>query len=771
MLHCEHDHLLKWNERRLKDLGRKDPMVIAEWRSPLAELLAVRNVAYLAEVTGCKVVIAHVSQPEVLREIAAARARGARIFAETCVQYLHLTTEDLKRQAGFLKFTPPPRDPEIVEGMWDMVRQGNVHLVSSDHCPFPHEEKAGDDIWEVPFGIPGVETTLRLMLTAVPERVRDNFRPASPRMGDSGSGRRDGRDMSEHSVIRDNMRIDWDVPIPMDDGVVLRADVFRPIEDGKYPVIMTYGPYAKGLPFQVGYKDQWEAMIREHPEIARGSTCKYANWEVVDPEKWVPDGYVCVRVDSRGTGRSPGVIDIFSPRETKDFFNCVEWAAAQPWSNGKVGLNGISYYAINQWLVAGLRPPHLAAMCAWEGAADNYRDWHRHGGILSSFDTIWYKNQVLRVQYGVGARGYRDPNSGLLVSGDVTLPEHVLAQNHVDPHLAALQRELDCPWYRERSADWSKVTIPFLSCGSWGGQGLHLRGNTEAFMRAASKQKWLEIHGLEHWTHFYTDYGLNLQKRFFDFFLKGIDNGWDKEPPVLLNIRYPGERFVLRKECEWPLARTQWTKFYLHPAERTLSTKPVETESKAKYQAKKNGVTFWTEPFEREIEITGPVAAKLFISSSTIDADLFLVIQLFDPDGNEVTFKGSVEPRAPIAQGWLRASHRKLDPELSTEWRPYHTHDEYQPLAPGEAYEVDAEIWPTCIVVPPGYRLAFTIQGHDLEREEASGALETLGQFRGSGPFVHKNPWDRRSEIFEGTVTVYGGGARRSYLLLPIIPN
>lgn len=167
LLHCEHDHLLKWNERKLKATGRKDPMVIADWRSPLAEVLAVRNVAYLAEVTGCKVVIAHVSQPAVLREIAAARGRGARIFAETCVQYLHLTTEDLKRHGGLMKFTPPPRDPKTVESMWEMVRQGYVHLISSDHCPFPHKEKAADDIWEIPFGIPGVETTLRLMLTAV----------------------------------------------------------------------------------------------------------------------------------------------------------------------------------------------------------------------------------------------------------------------------------------------------------------------------------------------------------------------------------------------------------------------------------------------------------------------------------------------------------------------------------------------------------------------------------------------------------------------------
>jgi len=165
------------------------------------------------------------------------------------------------------------------------------------------------------------------------------------------------------SEIRDGMQIDWDVPITMDDGLVLRADVFRPTRNGRHPVLLTYGPYAKGLAFQDGYPSAWQRMVAEHPDVAHGSSNLYQSWEVVDPEKWVPDGYACVRVDSRGAGRSPGFIDPFSPRETQDFYHCIEWAGAQPWSNGKVGLNGISYYGMNQWHVATLQPPHLAAMC------------------------------------------------------------------------------------------------------------------------------------------------------------------------------------------------------------------------------------------------------------------------------------------------------------------------------------------------------------------------------------------------------------------------
>ncbi|MDR7545634.1 MAG: CocE/NonD family hydrolase [Armatimonadota bacterium] len=577
-------------------------------------------------------------------------------------------------------------------------------------------------------------------------------------------------DSQYRSTVADGMRIEYDVPIAMDDGVVLRADVFRPTDDGRYPVILSYGPYGKGLPFQLGYRDQWKALVASFPEVATGSTCRYQNWEVVDPERWVPDGYVCVRVDSRGAGRSPGVSDIFSPRETRDLYQCIEWAAVQPWSTGKVGLCGISYYAINQWLVAGLQPPHLAAMCAWEGAADFYRDWHRHGGILCTFTASWFGPQVETVQHGRGVRGPVNPNTGELVAGPQTLPEYELARSRVHPFWQALVRELDDQWYRERSADWARVTVPFLSAGNWGGAGLHLRGNVEAFVRAASRQKWLEIHGLEHWTHFYTPYGLDLQKRFFGHFLKGTDNGWDREPPVWLNIRRV-DGFVLRKEREWPLARTQWTKLYLDPVARSLRWQPVARESVAEYEAAEGGVTFRTPPFAWETEITGPVAAKLFISSTTTDADLFLVIRLFDPQGEEVTFQGAIDPRAPIAQGWLRASHRKLDPALSTPYRPYHTHDEIQPLQPGEVYEVDVEIWPTSIVVPPGYTLTLTVQGRDFAREGTGPRLGPWAALRGSGPFVHDDPWDRRPEIYSGRVRLYGGGARAAYLLLPIIPG
>jgi predicted acyl esterase len=572
------------------------------------------------------------------------------------------------------------------------------------------------------------------------------------------------------SEVRDGMRIDWDAPIVMDDGIVLRADVFRPTAAGEYPVILSYGPYAKGLHFEDGYPSAWRRMVETHPDVAAGTSNKYQNWEVVDPEKWVPDGYAVVRVDSRGTGRSPGVIDHFSPRETQDFYQCIEWAGVQAWSSGKVGLNGISYYGINQWHVASLQPPHLAAMCIWEGAADWYRDMTHHGGILSTFWENWYDMQVKTVQYGCGEKGRRSRVTGQLVCGDELLSDDELARNRSDFGNAILAHPLDDSYHKARSPKWEKITVPFLSAANWGGQGLHPRGNFEGYTRAASRHKWLEAHGIEHWTHFYTDYGVNLQKRFFAHFLKGTKNGWDKQPRVQLQVRHI-DRFEERSENEWPLARTQWTKLYLDPAAHALTDVPPSVPASVEYVAMGDGVTFVSAPLPRETELTGPLAAKLFASASTRDADFFLVLLVFSADFREVVFQGAIDPHTPVAQGWLRASHRKLNRKLSRPYRPYHTHDEPQPLRRNEVVELDIELWPTSVVVPAGYRIALTVRRRDYVYPGGSGGR--LSNFKneltGCGPFLHDDPRDREPAIFHNRVKPHFGRARAAYVLLPVV--
>jgi predicted acyl esterase len=574
------------------------------------------------------------------------------------------------------------------------------------------------------------------------------------------------------SEVRDGMQIDWDVDITMDDGLVLKADVFRPVKDGRYPVILSYGPYAKGLAFQDGYPSAWERMAQQHPDVTAGSSNLYQSWEVVDPEKWVPHNYACVRVDSRGCGCSPGFIDHFSPRETKDFYDCIEWSGVQPWSNGKVGLNGISYYGINQWHVATLQPPHLAAMCIWEGAADWYRDMTHHGGILCTFWENWYDMQVKTVQYGAGERGKRSRVHGELVCGPETLSERELAKNRGDFGTEICNHPLDDDYHKARSPIWEKVTTPMLSAANWGGQPLHPRGNFEGYVRAASKQKWLEAHGIEHWTHFYTDYGRKQQLKFFDHFLHGKKNGWDKEPRVRLQVRHI-DKFVERTEAEWPLKRTKWTRLQLDPFGMGLGSKRARKTATLSFDAMGDGLTFLAPPVTEDTEITGPSALKLFVSSSTSDADLFAVLRVFGPDLKEVVFQGAIDPHTPIGQGWLRASHRKLDKKLSRPYRPYHTHDQKQPLKKRQVVELDIEIWPTSIVVPKGHRIGLSIRGKDYVYAGPSGGK--LSNFKneltGCGPFLHDDSRDRPSAIFGGTTSLHFGGSRQAYLLVPVIPG
>ena len=573
------------------------------------------------------------------------------------------------------------------------------------------------------------------------------------------------------SEIRDNMKIDWDFPIEMDDGLVLRADIFRPQQKGQYPVLLSYGPYAKGLSFQEGYPSAWNRMAELHPDVTEGSSNVYQAWELVDPEKWVPDGYICLRIDSRGCGSSPGFVDPFSPRETKDFYDCIEWAGVQPWSNGKVGLNGISYYGINQWHVATLQPPHLAAMCIWEGAADWYRDMTHHGGILSTFWDNWYDMQVKTVQYGLGDNGPKSVVTGQNACGDVTMSEDELAAGRCAFGDQIFEHPLDDDYHKARSPMWDKITTPMLSTANWGGQALHPRGNFEGYQRAASSQKWLEVHGIEHWTEFYTAYGVALQKRFFDYFLHGKDNGWADHPKVQLQVRHP-DRFEERLEDDWPIPRTEWTKFYLDGNTKSLSTKSHTSSQEISFEALGDGLTFLSQPLDKPTEITGPSALKISVSSTTEDADIFAVLQIFDPGGKEVVFQGAIDPHTPIGQGWLRASHRKLDAALSLPHRPYHTHDELWPLAPGAPVELDIEIWPTSIVAPAGYQIGLSIRGKDYEYDgESGGRLSNFkNELKGCGPFLHNDPRDRPKDIFGGTTTLHFDSEQPAYILLPIIP-
>ncbi len=222
--------------------------------------------------------------------------------------------------------------------------------------------------------------------------------------------------------------------------------------------------------------------------------------------------------------------------------------------------------------------------------------------------------------------------------------------------------------------------------------------------------------------------------------------------------------FVERHEADWPIPRTRWTNFHLDPDGHALAEKPPGAAGKVAFAALGDGVTFLTPPLEAQTEITGPIAAKLNVSSSTRDADLFLVLRVLSPNLKEVVYQGALDPHTPIAQGWLRASHRKLDAKLGRPYRPYHTHDEVQPLKPGQVYELDVEIWPTSIVVPAGYRIALSVRGRDYVYPGGSGGrLSRPRQFRAAAGDPAAEVGNLRCRGFtsprlRGEVAAEGGG-------------
>ena len=547
--------------------------------------------------------------------------------------------------------------------------------------------------------------------------------------------------------------VEKDVVVPLRDGAILYADVYRP--DGgpaRFPAIMNIGPYQKD-------------KLWIPPDDLEEKANPYLAWETANPMWWCPRGYACVRVDARGSGKSPGRSDPSSYQEAVDFYDAIEWIARREWCSGNIGTLGISYHANCQWRVANLQPPSLKAIIPWEGRADLYRDQTFHGGIFAmGFLHTWIATNMAHHLMGRPRTANPDAfNNNMLWEW--------------------ASHNLDSEFWRMRSAQWDKITVPLYSVGNWTGVGLHLRGNTEGFMNAASKSKKLRVHTGTHFHPFHTEEGRLDQLRFFDHWLKGIDTGIMDEPPVKLQIRTGGglKEYKFRFENEWPIARTRWTRMYLKAEqpeqnhdgspEGALLSDPVTDETAITYLASppshagtasapsvnagsigRTGVSFITAPLKEDTEITGPMALVLWVSSTSEDMDIFATIRNIGPDGEDIWEVGQQGfDQVPVAKGWLRAAHRKLDPNKSLPYRPYHTHDERQWLKPGEVVECQVEIWPSCMVFKQGHRIRLDIQPRD-----------------GVGASVYRHyPADYN---IGARNTIHTGGERQCYLLLPVIP-
>lgn len=539
--------------------------------------------------------------------------------------------------------------------------------------------------------------------------------------------------------------------IPTRDGTRLKADIFRPDAPGRFPVIMAEAPYPRYIKVQPGVDD------------TGGVGTRYQQFEQANPEYWVPRGYVYISYSSRGYQGSEGIPTVLDLKEAEDGYDAVEWAAAQPWSNGKVGLFGISYYAMFQYWVAGLTPPHLAAIVPWEGLADPYRDIAYRGGIPCMF--------------GVGfALGMQ-----ILANNPFKAPNFMRAM--LDHPFCDDLWNYGIRSYRTKDEntpsllkDFDRIQAPMLSVGNLNDPDLHLRGNVFAFTAAGSRQKKLLLYSGTHWGSAYQPWANRTVLRFFDHYLKGVDTGLEDEPAVDVQLRTGADTFTHVYGNSWPLEDTVWTRFHLDARERSLGREEPSEESFAEAVEERDEggssrrVTFLSPPLQEDLQVAGPVTAHLWVSSSTRDVDITVELRDFDPRGVETRFPYVIAGMRdePVTRGWLRASHRALDPERTLPHRPWHLHAHNDWLTPGEPVALDVELWPTSMVFKAGHRIGLTVHCGPYRRR---GEVYFHGRIL---PFLP--PVTLRASNYQaispeaGTTRIHTGGERQSWLELPVIP-
>jgi predicted acyl esterase len=457
---------------------------------------------------------------------------------------------------------------------------------------------------------------------------------------------------------------DWDVPVKTRDGTTLRVNVFRAEGGAPMPVIMSAHPYGKDkVPARSRNGRGVDLQYRLFPQPHRIDISEWTSWEAPDPGVWVPRGYAVVNVDLRGGGTADGLGDLFSDQEAQDYYDVIEWAGTQSWSSGRVRLNGVSYLAISEYKVAALRPPHLAAICPWEGFGDLYRDFACPGGVREDgFTIIWDKG---------------------LKKGGVRIKTEFRKEIADRP-----QRD---EWYRSTVPDLARIEVPVLVCGSFSDHSLHTRGSFEVFDRVGSALKSLYTHRDGKWCAFYGKESTAARGRFFDHTLKGLDNGWEKEPAVRLGIYDSGpEPVAVAGEQNWPPKDLQWRTLALDGRRGMLVKEPAgEPEASMSFDTHRDTAQFvWT--VQEDIDVIGPMALRLQIEVRRAD-DVFIFAGVRKiRDGVEMQFEVSFAFSSDmVSKGWQRAAHRELDEDVSSPSQPVHTHRIAEPLCAGEIIPVD----------------------------------------------------------------------------------
>lgn len=565
-----------------------------------------------------------------------------------------------------------------------------------------------------------------------------------------------------------------DVRIPLRDGSYVCADVFRPDDDDPHPVIMNKGFYGKSFDHgAIAGPDDARQKEEAEDRFFSGNPdgLQYENHESVDSAVWVPNGYVCIRVDARGVGNSPGAQAPLGIQQAEDYYDSIEWAGTQPWSNGNVGLWGMSYLAITQHMVASLQPTHLKAMIAQGTDADLYNEVFYGGGLFGEGFWTWWRHAMAGHNH-TGDRIETDWWNHLLTN----------VFDHPDTYGTAgsvfMRPEIE------------KATAPVWVVGPQTGVVIHQLGSSETFIRSTGAAA-RRFDFVDAWfPNCYAQSTIDEHMRYFDYWLKGIDNGTIDDTPVRVQIRTGDGTHYVAEGSDWPLADTTYPRWYLDARPSNwpgdgrrddfyrISTDVPDTEASASYEAHldigvpipapvgrvggtprwSTGISFVSDPLPEDATLVGYMKVGLWVSSTSRDMDAFVSLRVLDEDDREIRYETTVPPVDPthihpVGHGLLKVSHRALDTARSTDYWPVHTHNEsdYAPLEDGEIVPIEVGLYPSTAVIRAGCRLRIDVQPY-------------------SPAGIPSRAYDESYHV-DATNTIHTGPEHPSYLQLPIVPT
>ncbi len=554
-----------------------------------------------------------------------------------------------------------------------------------------------------------------------------------------------------------DMLLERDVAIPLRDGTTIYADIFRPVGREKCPALVALSPYGK----EIG--TQWLDDVPMRAGVPKKAVSGLQKFEGPDPCYWVKHGYAVVNPDVRGAYRSEGVILFFGSDYGRDGKDIVDWIGQQCWCNGKVGLSGNSWLAISQWFTAAQHPKHLAAIAPWEGLTDCYREVGTRGGvIMPSFVEL------------LSASFASTPSGGV---------EDVLTMLTQDPTWNR--------YWEDKAADLESITTPAYIAASYTNP-IHTNGSIEGYMRLGTNQKWLRIHNTGEWDDYYHEGHTDDLRRFFDHFLKGLDNGWETTPHVRMSVLNPGGKDIIdRPEADYPLARTQYQTLHLNAIQHTLTAETVLTEAVDAYSSDDpKGKAVYRYRMPEDTEIGGFIKLRLWAEAPDHDdMDIEVTLEKLNRFGRKI---GLNPMKRVAAKGYIRASMRDLDPQRSREEYPFQHFREIRKLRPGEIVPLDIAIWPMGMLFQKGDYLQITINAYkttswaspfDLKMATIQVPKDgftcmpgekvdmiTIGGVSGGltgGIDTSRLPKD----VNKGKHILHTGGRYDSYLYLPIVPK